>query len=156
MKDNPQYSMWRSSGWAAAGYQGASKGPRAASVEMNATPDNVINTLSSMSDYVVMSKKAFPNEASPVTFHNFARAIDAFEAILITPAAPFDQDLEGDTNALDDRQNAGLKLFMETGCSSCHNGINVGGRKDGADSRASASGQVPLKSRTYDRTVISC
>lgn len=104
------------------------KGPVQARVEMNATPDHVINTLNSMSDYVVMFKKAFPNEASPVTFDNFARAIEAFEAILITPAAPFDQYLEGDPNALNDQQKAGLKLFMETGCSSCHNGINVGGQ----------------------------
>lgn len=104
------------------------KGPVQASVEMNATPDHVINTLSSMSDYVIMFKKAFPDEASPVTFDNFAKSIEAFEAILITPAAPFDQYLEGDPNALNDQQKAGLKLFMETGCSSCHNGINVGGQ----------------------------
>lgn len=104
------------------------KGPVQASVEMNATPDHVINTLNSMSDYVVMFKKAFPNEASPVTFDNFAKAIEAFEAILTTPAAPFDQYLEGAPNALNDRQKAGLKLFMETGCSSCHNGINIGGQ----------------------------
>lgn len=104
------------------------KGPVQASVEMNATPEHVINTLNSMSDYVVMFKKAFPIEASPVNFDNFAKAIEAFEAILTTPAAPFDQYLEGDPNALNDRQKAGLKLFMETGCSSCHNGINVGGQ----------------------------
>lgn len=104
------------------------KGPVQASAEMNATPDHVTNTLNSMSDYVVMFRKAFPNETSPVTFDNFARAIEAFEAILITPAAPFDQYLEGDPNALNDQQKAGLKLFMDTGCSSCHNGINVGGQ----------------------------
>lgn len=105
------------------------KGPVQASAEMNATPEHVINTLSSMSDYVIMFKKAFPDEASPVTFDNFARAIEAFEAILITPAAPFDQYLEGNANALNDQQKAGLKLFVETGCSSCHNGINVGGQE---------------------------
>lgn len=104
------------------------KGPVQASAEMNATPDHVINTLNSMSEYVIMFKKAFPIEASPVTFDNFAKSIEAFEAILITPAAPFDQYLEGDPNALNDQQKAGLKLFMETGCSSCHNGINVGGQ----------------------------
>lgn len=104
------------------------KGPVQASVEMNATADHVINTLNSMSDYVVMFKKAFPNEASPVTFDNFARAIEAFEATLITPAAPFDQYLEGNANALNEQQKAGLKLFIETGCSSCHNGINIGGQ----------------------------
>ncbi|ANW02930.1 cytochrome C peroxidase [Bradyrhizobium icense] len=112
----------------AADLKAQAKGPVQARIEMNATPDHVLNTLNSMSDYVVMFKKAFPNEASPVTFDNFAKAIEAFEATLITPAAPFDQYLEGDTTALNDQQKAGLKLFMETGCSSCHNGINVGGQ----------------------------
>ena len=36
------------------------KGPVQASVEMNATPDHVIRTLSSMPAYVEMFKKAFP------------------------------------------------------------------------------------------------
>ncbi|WP_426413946.1 cytochrome-c peroxidase [Bradyrhizobium ganzhouense] len=112
----------------AADLKAQAKGPVQASVEMNASPDHVISTLNSMSDYVVMFKKAFPNEESPVTFDNFGRAIEAFEATLITPAAPLDRYLEGDSNALDDQQKAGLKLFMETGCSSCHNGINVGGQ----------------------------
>nr|WP_283844419.1 cytochrome-c peroxidase [Bradyrhizobium cenepequi] len=112
----------------AADLKAQAKGPVQASVEMNATPDHVINTLNSMSDYVLMFKKAFPNEASPVTFDNVTKAIEAFEATLITPAAPFDQYLEGDTTALNDQQKAGLKLFLEKGCSSCHNGINVGGQ----------------------------
>lgn len=126
----------------AADLKAQAKGPVQASVEMNATPEHVINTLSSMSEYVIMFKKSFPDEASPVTFDNFARAIEAFEAILITPAAPFDQYLEGNPNALNDRQKAGLKLFMETGCSSCHSGINVGGQEFfpfGAVERPSAS-----------------
>lgn len=112
----------------AADLKAQAKGPVQASVEMNATPDHVIKTLNSMTDYVFMFQKAFPNEASPVTFDNVAKSIEAFEATLITPAAPFDQYLEGDVNALDDQQKAGLKLFIEKGCSSCHNGINVGGQ----------------------------
>jgi len=112
----------------AADLKAQAKGPVQASVEMNATPDRVLDTLNSMNDYVVMFSKAFPNDATPVTFDNFAKAIEAFESTLITPAAPFDQYLEGDRHALDDRQKAGLKLFMEKGCSSCHNGINVGGQ----------------------------
>ena len=103
------------------------KGPVQASVEMNATPDHVVKTLSSMPAYVEMFKKAFPNETAPVSFDNFAKAVEAFEATLITPAAPFDQFLEGDATALTAAEKDGLKLFMDKGCSSCHNGINVGG-----------------------------
>ncbi len=112
----------------AADLKAQAKGPVQASVEMNATPDHVVKTLSSMPAYVEMFKKAFPNEASPVTFDNFAKAIEAFEATLITPAARFDQFLDGDANALNDEEKDGLKLFMEKGCSSCHNGINIGGQ----------------------------
>nr|WP_275945351.1 MULTISPECIES: cytochrome-c peroxidase [unclassified Bradyrhizobium] len=113
----------------AADLKAQAAGPVQASIEMNATPDRVLRTLNSMTDYVAMFSKAFPNDATPITFENFAKAIEAFEATLITPAAPFDQYLEGDEYALTDQQKAGLKLFIAKGCSSCHNGINVGGQE---------------------------
>ena len=112
----------------AADLKAQAKGPVQASVEMNATPDHVVKTLSSMPDYVALFKKAFPNEASPVTFDNFAKAVEAFEATLITPASKFDQFLEGDRNALNAQEKAGLTLFLDKGCAACHNGINVGGQ----------------------------
>ncbi len=111
----------------AADLKAQAKGPVQASVEMNATPDHVVKTLSSMPAYAEAFKKAFPNEASPVTFDNFAKAVEAFEATLITPAARFDQFLEGDATALTAEEKEGLSLFMDKGCSTCHNGINVGG-----------------------------
>ncbi len=95
---------------------------------MNATPDRVVKTLSSMPDYVDLFKKAFPNEASPVAFDNFAKAIEAIEATLITPASKFDQFLEGDGNALNAQEKSGLRLLLDQGCAACHNGINVGGQ----------------------------
>ena len=103
------------------------KGPIQAGVEMNATPAVVETTLKSMPRYVEQFKKAFPQEASPVTFDNIAKALEAFEATLITPGSRFDQFLEGDANALNAQEKEGLKLFMDKGCSACHNGINVGG-----------------------------
>ena len=112
----------------AADLKAQAKGPVQASVEMNATPDHVVKTLSSMPDYVTLFKKAFPNEASPVTFDNFAKALEAFEATLITPASTFDQFLEGDRNALNAQEKAGLTLFLDKGCVACHNEINVGGQ----------------------------
>ena len=104
------------------------KGPIQAGVEMNATPEVVEKTLNSMPGYVEQFKKAFPQDASPVTFDNVAKALEAFEATLITPGSHFDQFLEGDANALNAQEREGLKLFIDKGCSACHNGINVGGR----------------------------
>jgi len=105
------------------------KGPVQASAEMNATADHVTTTLNSMEDYVGRFKQAFPLDRPPVTFDNFAKALEAFEATLTTPAAPFDRYLNGDGNALDGNQKAGLRLFMDKGCASCHNGINIGGQE---------------------------
>jgi len=102
------------------------KGPVQAGVEMANTPDNVLATLKSMPQYVAWFEEAFKGEDDPVTFDNFAKAIEAFEATLITPA-PFDAWLNGDDNALTRDQIAGLEQFINLGCSACHSGVNVGG-----------------------------
>jgi cytochrome c peroxidase len=102
------------------------KGPVQAGVEMANTPDNVLATLNSMPQYVEWFRAAFPGEDDPVTFDNFAKAIEAFEATLITPA-PFDAFLNGDDAALDDQQKLGLQIFVDAGCASCHGGVNLGG-----------------------------
>ncbi len=102
------------------------KGPVQAGVEMANTGEQVVATLKSMPQYVEWFEAAFPGESDPVTFDNFAKAIEAFEATLITPA-PFDAFLNGDDEAMTVEARQGLQLFMDKGCASCHNGINVGG-----------------------------
>lgn len=102
------------------------KGPVQAGVEMANTPDNVVATLNSMPDYKTWFKASFPEQADPVTFDNFAKAIEAYEATLLTPS-PFDAWLNGDDAALSDEQKRGLEVFVDSGCASCHNGINLGG-----------------------------
>ncbi len=102
------------------------KGPVQNPVEMANTAENVEATLVSMPGYVSMFGAAFGNETNPVTFDNMARAIESFEATLITPS-PFDAYLNGDDTALNDEEKAGLSLFMDKGCASCHNGVNLGG-----------------------------
>jgi cytochrome c peroxidase len=64
-----------------------------------------------------------------VTFDNLAKAIEAFEATLITPASRFDQFLEGNPNALTSVEKEGLRLFMAKGCVGCHQGVNIGGEE---------------------------
>ncbi|MAS07263.1 MAG: cytochrome C peroxidase [Ahrensia sp.] len=102
------------------------KGPVQAGVEMANTPENVVVTLKSMPQYIDWFEAAFPGEDDPVSFDNMARAIEAFEATLLTPS-PFDAWLNGDDGAMSDDQKAGLQAFMDKGCTACHNGINVGG-----------------------------
>ncbi|WP_156801010.1 cytochrome-c peroxidase [Oceaniovalibus guishaninsula] len=102
------------------------KGPVQAGVEMANTPENLIATLKSMPQYVEWFQGSFPGRDDPVTFDNFAKAIEAYEATLITPA-PFDAWLNGDDAALSDRQKEGLAIFMDAGCATCHGGVNLGG-----------------------------
>jgi cytochrome c peroxidase len=103
------------------------KGPVQASVEMNNKPEQVVATLKSIPAYDTLFRQAFPGEKDPVTFDNMARAIEVFEATLVTPDSRFDRFLKGDAKALDAKERAGLKLFMTKGCGACHGGINMGG-----------------------------
>ncbi|MCX8043334.1 MAG: cytochrome-c peroxidase [Desulfobacterota bacterium] len=102
------------------------KGPVQASVEMSNSPDAVVQTLKSMPGYVERFKKAFGG-TDPVTFDNMAKAIEAFEATLLTPNSRFDAFLRGNAGALTVREKEGLRLFMNKGCASCHGGVNMGG-----------------------------
>ena len=102
------------------------KRPIQADVEMANTPSQVEQTLKSMPAYVDKFGKAFPTEKDKVTFDHMAKAIEAFQATLLTPS-PFDKFLGGDNNVLTNKEKFGLNLFMDKGCASCHNRINVGG-----------------------------
>ncbi|AAV93648.1 cytochrome-c peroxidase [Ruegeria pomeroyi] len=103
------------------------KGPVQAGVEMANTPGQVVATLNSMPEYVAWFQAAFPDQPDPVSFDSFAKAIEAYEATLITPA-PFDAWLNGDDAALSGEQKQGLSLFIDAGCASCHGGVNLGGQ----------------------------
>lgn len=104
-----------------------SKGPVQASVEMNNTPEKVIKTLNSIPEYVELFKKAYPDQKDPVTFDNMAKAIEIFEATLLTPNDGLDRFMAGDNDALSTKQKEGLELFINRGCVGCHDGVNLGG-----------------------------
>lgn len=103
------------------------QGPVQAAVEMNSTPERTVATLKSMPGYVAQFQRAFPEDSNAVTFENMAKAIEVFEATLLTPDAPFDKYLNGDNAALSDTEKEGLQLFLSKGCASCHGGVNLGG-----------------------------
>lgn len=77
-------------------------------------------------DYRPAFRKAFPNDAEPLNARNYGRALEAYEATLVTPAA-FDRYLGGDERALSATEKEGLRIFIATGCASCHNGKLLGG-----------------------------
>src|SRR5690606_19149225 len=103
------------------------KGPVQASVEMNATPQHVEDTLRSIPQYVEKFAAAFPKDKNPVSFDNMAKAIEAFESTLTTPNSRMDQFLMG-KDTLNGQELTGLKLFIDKGCVACHSGVNFGGQ----------------------------
>lgn len=102
-------------------------GPMINPVEMASPQAHVAEQLKGIPGYGAVFAKAFAGEAGPITLANVQKAIAVFEATLITPNAPFDRFLKGEADALSASQKEGLALFMDKGCSTCHNGVNVGG-----------------------------
>jgi cytochrome c peroxidase len=88
--------------------------------------DTAMAKLQAIPGYLHLFQKAFPGEKAPVTAENWGKAIGAFERTLVTPS-PFDAFLEGDVKALSPMAKAGLELFINSGCVTCHNGAGVGG-----------------------------
>jgi cytochrome c peroxidase len=76
--------------------------------------------------YEKQFRAAFPEDAQPVSPANYARALEAYQATLTTPA-PFDRFLAGDAGALAPRELAGLRKFIAAGCAGCHAGPLLGG-----------------------------
>lgn len=71
-------------------------------------------------------RSAFGSDADPMTPARYGAALAAYQRTLRTPA-PFDAFLAGDDSALDARQLAGLRKFVDTGCVACHRGPLLGG-----------------------------
>lgn len=111
----------------AADLEAQAQGPVLNPIEM-AMPDEatVVERLKQVPGYVEGFATAFPGEEDSLTYANMAKAIAAFERRLVTPG-PFDAWLNGDDKALSDHALAGLQLFLDTDCQSCHNGFNLGG-----------------------------
>jgi cytochrome c peroxidase len=102
-------------------------GPILNPVEMDLpNQQEAVNRLKAVSAYVDMFKKAFPQDADPITWANIGKAIGAFERKLVTPS-PFDKFIAGDSTALSTQEKQGLQDFITLGCINCHNGVAVGG-----------------------------
>lgn len=73
---------------------------------------------------VAESRRAFGKE---IDIEVIQRSIAAFERSLVTPNSRFDRYLLGDQVALSETERRGYREFKMYGCSSCHQGANVGG-----------------------------
>jgi len=99
-------------------------GPIHNPIEMGSKWDEVIQKLNASPDYTSQFEALY---SDGITSDNIADAVATFERSLYTPNSRFDQYLRGNTNALTTDEREGYSLFKAFGCSSCHQGINVGG-----------------------------
>lgn len=87
----------------------------------------LVNRLKANEKYQELFKNVFPNETNPITFENIAHVIGAFERKLI-PVSVFDTWLDGHDAVLNEQEKRGLNAFIKHNCTSCHNGIAIGGQ----------------------------
>lgn len=100
-------------------------GPIANPGEMASNHVLAVEVLNSIPQYKAEFKQVFGSDK--VTIDRVTTAIAAFEETLVTPGSRFDQWLEGDKQALSEKELKGYNLFKSSGCTGCHNGPAVGG-----------------------------
>jgi len=100
-------------------------GPVTNPIEMGAAWADVLAKLEGDGAYVDAFGKLFPDG---ITQANVQTAIAAFEETLVTTGSRFDAYLTGDEEALDAEEKAGLELFANRGCRTCHVGPALGGQ----------------------------
>lgn len=91
--------------------------------EMGNNFENIINALKKDSYYNKTFNEIYKDG---INKENIGNALEEFQKTLVTPSA-FDDYLRGNENALNANQKRGYELFQKKGCTSCHNGINIGG-----------------------------
>jgi cytochrome c peroxidase len=99
-------------------------GPIGNPIEMDGDWDTILERLNADEEYVSQFQEAYGEDG--LTQENVLDAIVQYERYLVTPSA-FDRWLGGDDDALTEQQQRGLRLFAETGCTTCHRGRNLGG-----------------------------
>jgi cytochrome c peroxidase len=99
-------------------------GPLQNPIEMAGTWPKALAAIAEDPQYAAAFKAIYRDGIQP---RNVKDAIATFERSLITPNSRFDRFLRGDQTALSKEEQAGYDLFKQIGCTSCHQGLNIGG-----------------------------
>lgn len=95
-------------------------GPIHNPVEMGETLENVVRKLNAIPGYREEFRRVFGTD---VTEDGIAKAIAAFERVIVSGPTPYDRYLMGESGALSREALRGLKLFTGKGhCTLCHGG----------------------------------
>jgi cytochrome c peroxidase len=93
-------------------------------VNMRTSVDEVLRKLNADPQMVQQFRAAYGRAPDRTSFLD---ALATFERSLLTPGSRFDRWLGGEASALSPQELDGYQLFKSFGCSSCHQGVNVGG-----------------------------
>lgn len=86
--------------------------------------EQIVTKLKASPEYPRLFASVFPEGLTAATVKD---ALVEYEMSLITPNSRFDRWIKGETTALSAEELEGYRLFKSFGCTSCHQGANVGG-----------------------------
>ncbi|MEQ1916659.1 MAG: cytochrome-c peroxidase [Gallionella sp.] len=92
--------------------------------EMGSSWSKILAKLHDDKHYLEAFSKVYPDGFMVA---NIKDAIATYERSLITPNSRFDSYLRGDQQAISEQEEIGFKTFQLYGCSTCHQGVNLGG-----------------------------
>ncbi|MEZ8738613.1 cytochrome-c peroxidase [Photobacterium swingsii] len=99
-------------------------GPIHHPLEMDSNWPDIIHFLSQSEYYQTRFSQAYNGNISE---QSVKHALISFMNTLVTPDAPFDRYLKGDSQAISQVAQHGWKKFQQLGCVYCHQGQNIGG-----------------------------
>ena len=100
------------------------EGPLHTPYEMASSWPLIIQRLSADPQYRARFAQVYPEG---ITRSSVIDALIRYQQTLISPDAPFDRYLRGERDAIDGDAREGYRRFKAYGCTSCHQGVNVGG-----------------------------
>ncbi|SHI57799.1 cytochrome c peroxidase [Arenibacter nanhaiticus] len=100
------------------------QGPLFSEVEMDNTPENLLNSLNAIDTYKLMFAEAFPDKkpSEEIKLNEIYTALSAFQASLISLNSKYDQYAHGYHDALNKNEIEGLNIFRSfvARCAECH------------------------------------
>lgn len=90
----------------------------------NTNWESIIDYVNENNEYRILFKNLYNTAVTPTAI---LESLAEYQKSLITPNSKFDQYLKGNHVALNTLELEGYQLFINRGCISCHQGINMGG-----------------------------
>lgn len=89
--------------------------------EMHGSLPIAVQKLKKNKDYLLLFKKAFPNDIDPINDYHIRNALGSYIRTLSSLNSPFDKYVRGDKSQLNPEEVRGFNLYMGKGkCGTCH------------------------------------